>query len=288
MNDQTGQDSGAVLRFTGWGGGWRWGGHFEGLFDFGRRTPVFSFGTHTHSGTREAISPRRIAEGYGDRYLIAMNKAIADYGRPIYIRPMAEMNGHWNFYCAFNSNGTSRGKLHSTKSFRLAFKRIYLILHGGDVATMNTRFANWRVRKLQSDRLTLPENAYPTLKVFWNPQGFGSPDIAANSADAYYPGDDYVDVVGDDIYDQGGRYEYDAMVDLYRAYPGKPFAIGEFGPLEPRPPASSSRTSRRSSRPTRAPNSRSSTARSPDRSSISGTSPEAAQPTSVILTPLGN
>ena len=139
------------------------------------------------------------------------------------------MNGHWNFYCAFNSNGTSRGKSHSTKSFRLAFRRIYVILHGGDVATMNARFANWGVRKLQSDRLTLPENAYPTLKVFWNPQGFGSPDIAANSADAYYPGDDYVDVVGDDIYDQGGRYEHDAMVDLYRAHPGKPFAIGEFG-----------------------------------------------------------
>jgi glycosyl hydrolase family 26 len=229
MNNQTGQTSGAVLRFTGWGGGWRWGGHFEGLFDFGKRTPVFSFGTHTHSGTREAISPRRIAEGYGDGYLIAMNKAIAAYGRPIYIRPMAEMNGHWNFYCAFNSNGTSRGRSHSTKSFRLAFKRIYLILHGGDVATMNARFANWGVRKLQSDRLALPENAYPTLKVFWNPQGFGSPDIRANSADAYYPGDAYVDVVGDDIYDQGGKYEYDAMVDLYRAYPGKPFAIGEFG-----------------------------------------------------------
>jgi glycosyl hydrolase family 26 len=229
MKDQTGQTSGAVLRFTGWGGGWRWGGNFQGLFDFGKRTPVFSFGTHTHSGTREAISPRRIAQGYGDGYLIAMNKAIADYGRPIYIRPMAEMNGHWNFYCAFNSNGTSRGRSHSTKSFRLAFKRIYVILHGGDVATMNARFANWGVRKLQSDRLTLPENAYPTLKVFWNPQGFGSPDIRANSADAYYPGDAFVDVVGDDIYDQGGKYEYGAMVDLYRAYPGKPFAIGEFG-----------------------------------------------------------
>ena len=229
MNDQTAQKSGAVLRFTGWGGGWRWGGNFAGLFDFGKRTPVFSFGTHTHSGTREAISPRRIANGYGDGYLIAMNKAIADYGRPIYIRPMAEMNGHWNFYCAFNSNGTSRGSSHSTKSFRLAFKRIYVILHGGDVASMNARFANWGVRKLQSDRLTLAENAYPTLKVLWNPQGFGSPDIRANSADAYYPGNDYVDVVGDDIYDQGGRYEYDAMVDLYRAYRGKPFAIGEFG-----------------------------------------------------------
>src|SRR5262245_26618565 len=229
MQDQTGQQSGAVLRFTGWGGGYRWGGNFSGLFDFGNRVPVFSFGTHVKDNSHEAISPRRIAEGYGDEYLIAMNKAISDYGKPIYIRPMAEMNGHWNYYCAFNSDGSSRGPSHSTKSFRLAFKRIYVILHGGDVSAMNARFANWGVRKLQSDRLALPENAYPTLKVFWNPQGFGSPDIKANSADAYYPGNGYVDVVGDDIYDQGGRYEYQAMIDLYRAYPGKPFAIGEYG-----------------------------------------------------------
>jgi hypothetical protein len=229
MQNQTGQQSRAVLRFTGWGGGYRWGGRFAGLFDFGKRVPVFSFGTHVKSGQRQSISPRRIAEGYGDKYLIAMNRAIAEYGKPIYIRPMAEMNGHWNFYCAFNSDGSSRGRSHSTKSFRLAFKRIYVILHGGDVGAMNGRFTNWGVRKLQSDRPALPENPYPTLKVFWNPQGFGSPDIKANRADAYYPGDDYVDMVGDDIYDQGGRYEYRAMLDLYRAYPGKPFGIGEYG-----------------------------------------------------------
>ena len=229
MKDQTGQQSDAVLRFTGWGGGLRWGGNFAGLFDFGPRMPVFAFGTHVKSNDHEAISPRGIAQGYGDRYLIAMNQAIADYGRPIYIRPMAEMNGWWNFYSAFNKDGSSRGRSHSTKSFRLAFKRIYTILHGGDVATMNARFASWRVRKLQSTRLSLPANDAPTLKVIWNPQGFGSPDIPANSAQAYYPGDRFVDVIADDIYDIGGRYEYDAMVDLYKAHPGIPFAIGEFG-----------------------------------------------------------
>jgi hypothetical protein len=229
MKNQTGQQSDAVLRFTGWGGGWRWGGNFAGMFDIGHRIPVFSFGTHVKSNAHEAISPRRIARGYGDKYLIAMNKAIAEYGRPVYIRPMAEMNGWWNYYSAFNQNGSSRGRSHSTKSFRLAFRRIYVILHGGDAAAMNTRFTYWGVRKLQSDRASLPKNPAPTLKVFWNPQGFGSPDIPANSADAYYPGNAYVDIVGDDIYDQGGRYEYDAMVDLYRAHPNKPFGIGEFG-----------------------------------------------------------
>ena len=227
MHNHTGQDSAVRMRFTGWGGGWRWGGQWD-TFLFSNQIPVISFGTHNKWG-HEAISPRRIAQGYGDAYLIAMNKAIAAYGKPTYIRPMAEMNGHWNAYSAFNSNGTSRGPSHSTKSFKLAFRRIYLIEHGGDVATMNHRLANWGLRRVQTARTALPANDAPTLQVIWNPQGFGSPDIPANSAQAYFPGNAYVDVVADDLYDQGGRYEYNAMVDLYNAHPGIPFAIGEFG-----------------------------------------------------------
>ena len=227
MHDQTAQHSAVRMRFTGWGGGQHWGGKWESFF-FNDAVPVFAFGTH-NKYSNEVITPRRIAQGYGDGYLIALNKAIADFRQPAYVRPMAEMNGYWNDYSAFNQDGTSRGRSHSTKSFRLAFRRIYTILHGGDVAAMNVRFANWGVRKLQATRLTLPVNRAPTLQIIWNPQGFGSPDIPANSAQAYYPGDAYVDVVADDIYDIGGRYSYDAMVDLYKAHPGKPYALGEFG-----------------------------------------------------------
>jgi hypothetical protein len=38
--------------------------------------------------------------GEGDRHLIALNKAIADWGKPMYLRPFGEMNSRWNFYCA--------------------------------------------------------------------------------------------------------------------------------------------------------------------------------------------
>jgi hypothetical protein len=227
MHNQTNQVSDVRLRFTGWGGGWRWVGQWQAFF-FDRPTPVMSFGTHGHYGN-EAITPRAIARGRGDNYLVAMNKAIADYGKPVYIRPMAEMNGYWNFYCAFNSNGTSRGRSHSTKSFKQAFRRLYTILHGGDVATINARLDRLNLRRVQTSKRTLADLPVSMLKMVWNPQGFGSPDIPANSAQAYYPGDAYVDVVADDVYDQGGRYEYGAMVDLYRAHPSKPFALGEFG-----------------------------------------------------------
>ena len=67
------------------------------------------------------------------------------------------------------------------------------------------------------------------VKVIWNPQGFGSPDLKGNSADAYYPGNGYVDVVANDLYDYGRGVEWGANLDLYRAYPKKPYAIGEWG-----------------------------------------------------------
>ena len=57
------------------------------------------------------------------------------------------------------------------------------------------------------------------VKVIWNPQGFGSPDLKANSADAYYPGDKYVDVVANDLYDFGRGVEWEANLDLYRGHP---------------------------------------------------------------------
>ena len=71
--------------------------------------------------------------------------------------------------------------------------------------------------------------ANPSVEVVWNPQGYGSPDLPGNSAQAYYPGDAYVDVVGDDLYDIRGKAEWDAAEELYVAHPGKPFAFPEWG-----------------------------------------------------------
>ena len=67
------------------------------------------------------------------------------------------------------------------------------------------------------------------VEVVWNPQGYGAPDLPANSAESYYPGDRYVDVVGDDLYDIGFKAEWAAADALYKAHPGKPFAFPEWG-----------------------------------------------------------
>src|SRR5439155_3159354 len=67
------------------------------------------------------------------------------------------------------------------------------------------------------------------LRVIWNPQAEGSPNVAGNSPQAYYPGDRYVDVVGNDIYDIGFRPQWAANERLYRAHPSKPYAFPEWG-----------------------------------------------------------
>jgi hypothetical protein len=70
----------------------------------------------------------------------------------------------------------------------------------------------------------------PKLRIVWNPQGFGAPNVPGNSAQAYYPGDAYVDVVGDDLYDIGGHgATWSAAAALYKAHPHKAFAFPEWG-----------------------------------------------------------
>jgi hypothetical protein len=91
---------------------------------------------------------------------------------------------------------------------------------------------NAKLRKLGMPPLAgsdLPVNAAPVTKVVWNPQGYGAPDIPGNSAQAYYPGDAYVDVVGNDLYDIRGKAEWAAAEALYRAHPHKPYSFPEWG-----------------------------------------------------------
>lgn len=86
-----------------------------------------------------------------------------------------------------------------------------------------------RLRALGLPPVGNPIPANPLVSVVWNPQGYGSPDLPGNTAQAYYPGDRYVDVVGDDLYDIRGKAEWGAADRLYKAHPTKPFAFPEWG-----------------------------------------------------------
>lgn len=221
LRSQTTQQSQVWLYFAGWGQ--RQDVIYNQLTKHGP-IPMLSFGTATGTGN-EALSPRAIAKGDGDGYLLRVNKALAQFGRQAYIRPLAEMNGHWNYYCAFNRDGSSRGDAYSTTNFKRAFRRIYLIVHGGALSDVNAELSSIGMPHVKTSN----DLAVNDVRVVWNPQGFGSPDLAKNSANSYYPGNKYTDVVANDLYDIRYKAEWDANLDLYRSHPEKPYAIGEWG-----------------------------------------------------------
>ena len=66
----------------------------------------------------------------------------------------------------------------------------------------------------------------PAVAFVWTPQVAGSPDTAANSPAAYYPGDRYVDWVGTDFYSRFPNFT--GLETFYKEFPRKPFAFGEW------------------------------------------------------------
>lgn len=178
-------------------------------------------------GQTVTATPEGIAKGRNDTFLFQLNAAIAAYpGSLFYLRPFPEMNGHWESNCAYNKDGTPRPAYDSTAWSRKAFARIAIITRGGTAAAINSKLARLKLPRISQD---LPVTT-PKLKLVWNPQGFGSPDLPGNSANAYYPGNAYVDVVADDLYDIAGHgATWAAAQKLYDSHPTKPFGFGEWG-----------------------------------------------------------
>jgi hypothetical protein len=217
----TGRQVSVQHAIVGWGQGAGWGSSFPALL--GQLGPVPMVGLGTSRNGAEAATPKDIALGKGDGWFMALGNAIHDFGNRVYVRPMGEMNGYWNPYCAYTKDGRVKPN-HETSWFRKAFARIYLIVHGGTAAAIDAKLKALGAPGIGQD---LPVN--PNARVVWNPQGYGAPDLPGNSAQAYYPGDAYVDVVGDDLYDIRGKAEWAAADALYKAHKSKPFAFPEWG-----------------------------------------------------------
>jgi hypothetical protein len=203
-------------------------GHVIATWGQGPVSRIFdALGQFPMLGIRTGVlTSRDIALGRGDAWLAEINQAVAARGDLVYIRPMPEMNGHWNEYCAYNNNGSSRGAAWSTAAFRKAFARIYLLVHGGPAPSVNAKLRRLGLPPLGVGELAA--NPVNRVRVVWNPQGYGSPDLPGNSAAAYYPGDQYVDVVANDLYNIRHRAAWAANDQLYGAHPNKPYAIAEW------------------------------------------------------------
>lgn len=228
-----------------------WGGeHVLGGLHRWQRTHtrgVLSIST-APGGEPELISPRSIARGYGDDYILELNRLIARSGQVVYIRLFGEMNGHWNPYCAFNADGSSRGPSHSTRAFRKAWRRVVLVVRGGNRGAINRKLRKQgmpRIYRADSnddpvyDRRDVP-TALPRPKVafMWVPQTIGSPNVAGNTPGSYWPGGRFVDWIGADIY---AKFATPGIWSAFKSFyshwrnPQRhhwPFVVGEYAPWD--------------------------------------------------------
>jgi hypothetical protein len=209
--------------FLGWGQGQDYGSPFNDLRPMFGPVPMLHLGTVAKPPSRkEAITPAAIAAGKGDSYLIALNSAINEWGKLVYIRPMAEMNNPINLY----SYERKHDAAHSPAAYRSAFCRIFVILHGGSAAKVDALLRRYDLKPLGRE---LAVNPYPaTLRVIWNP--LAGIEKGPNPAARYFPGDRCVDVVGNDMFSSSvGGGSFEANQALYDAHATKPYSLPEWG-----------------------------------------------------------
>jgi endoglucanase len=141
-------------------------------------------------------SLERVNDGAHDPYIIAWARALRDYGREVWLRPMWEDNGTWYWWRsrAAAEDGTK-------EQFQAAYRRVVDLL-----------------RREHADN----------VRFVWSPAVRGDGESIAILS---YPGDAYVDLIGLDGYPAGSetndfrahfKQDYDELVAL-----GKPLLIAE-------------------------------------------------------------
>lgn len=222
---QTGQSSVVLHAFLGWGQGQTWGSRFSVLFEGLQPIPMIHIGTGGPGGRGTAITPAQIAAGRGDDYLVALNQAIAAWGRQIYVRPLAEMNNAVNRYAGYTRTGRLRPP-NAPPVYQKAFARIFLILHGG--AAVNAELQKLGLPAVASE---LAANPRSRLVVIWNPLGASIPKVPGNHWSRYYPGNKFVDLVGNDMYDSTFSFSARDNEELFRfaRSHGKRYSFPEWG-----------------------------------------------------------
>jgi hypothetical protein len=177
----------------------------------------------TAYGSKDRITPRGIANGGGDTWLIGLAQQFAASKNITYVRLMAEMNNCNNPYAADNCDGSSRGSAYTATEFKQAWRRATLIFRGGSVAGINAELSQLGMRHLRTGETSL---ATPDVSMAWVPMVGGNPDVPALEPGVYFPGKQWVDWVGTDFY---SRYpNWTGLEQFYNDYPGYPFLFGEY------------------------------------------------------------
>ncbi len=146
-----------------------------------------------------------ILDGEYDEYFREYAKELKNFGHPVLFRLNNEMNGDWCVYSSF----------HHSKDTELYIKMWRYVY---DV---------------------FKENGVDNVIWVWNPHDVSYPDFKWNHYLNYYPGDEYVDIVGMTGYNTGTYYNgeiwrsfteiYDQLYNEYSSIFNQPLMITEFG-----------------------------------------------------------
>ena len=180
--------------------------------------------------------------------LLILNHAYTarEFQDKVFVRLGHEMNAHWYPYCAYDQDGTPRAN--TTEDYKQAWRRIVTIFRGGYVRDIDTKLAGYGLPPL--DRHAHPStyrrrpplddpDAYispvENAAFVWCPNYASMPYMVGNAAAEYYPGDDLVDWVGQDVYYAPWWDPMDVlfsyMDDFYREFSewrDKPYMLAEW------------------------------------------------------------
>lgn len=203
-----------------------WGSSFRASIErwqTARARPLLHITSADGNGV-EVLTPRAIARGHGDGFLIRLNKMFWKKRMRAYVRPLGEPNRCRNVYAAYDCEGRARGGAHTPRWYKRAFRRIYVVVHGGG----KRRQINARLRKagLQPLRSRLGGLPKAPVEIVWSPLPAGSPTVPGNRPKHFYPGSRWVDWAGADFYSD--NQDWKALDGLYNRFSGKPFAIAEW------------------------------------------------------------
>jgi hypothetical protein len=190
-----------------------------------RARPIFHLSTARGGHGRSVITPRGIARGMGDPYLLTLGRIIARSQAVVYVRVMAEMNNFNNPYCAVSASGAPRGPNHTPAAYRQAFRRTALILRGGRRARINRRLRRLNMPGVRTSERRLPRGK---VSLMWNPFTAGLPTVPGNGPGAYWPGSRYVDWVGTDLFANSPNFRGLNRFYHDRRWNNKPFMLGEW------------------------------------------------------------
>jgi hypothetical protein len=172
------------------------------------------------------LSPRELARGGGDAFLVGLNKLLAEHGEVTFLRPLSEMNNANNPYAPYNLDGSSRGPANSVRQLIRAWRRIALITRGGLLEEINRKLRRLGMPAVRTGASVLPRSK---VALMWVPLSFGNPEIEKNHPRHFWPGARYVDWVGTTWY---SRYKATSAMVRFMNYPlwrRKPFAFSEWG-----------------------------------------------------------